>query len=40
MADYYLSPLFAAIALMLPPGFERKPLTFYESLSAPEEVDR
>ena len=32
MADYYLAPLFASVALMLPPGFERKPLTFYESL--------
>ncbi len=40
IADYYLSPLFSAIALMLPPGFERKPLTFYEALLAPEEVDR
>ena len=24
IADYYLAPLFAAVALMLPPGFERK----------------
>ena len=28
ISDYYLSPLFAAIALFLPPGFERQPLTF------------
>ncbi len=28
ISDYYLSPLFDAIALMLPPGFERKSLTF------------
>jgi len=28
MSDYYLSPLFAALALMLPPGFERKAVTF------------
>ncbi len=27
-SDYYLSPLFDAVALMLPPGFERKTLTF------------
>jgi primosomal protein N' (replication factor Y) len=28
ISSYYLSPLFAAIALFLPPGFERQPLTF------------
>jgi len=28
ISDYYLSPLFDAVALMLPPGFERKPVTF------------
>ncbi|MFQ5996067.1 MAG: primosomal protein N' [Dehalococcoidales bacterium] len=28
ISDYYLSPLFDAVALMLPPGFERKALTF------------
>ncbi len=28
LSDYYLSPLFDALALMLPPGFERKVLTF------------
>jgi primosomal protein N' (replication factor Y) (superfamily II helicase) len=39
LADYYLSPLFAAVALMLPPGFERKPLTFYQSLVSAEELD-
>jgi primosomal protein N' (replication factor Y) (superfamily II helicase) len=39
IADYYLSPLFASVALMLPPGFERKPLTFFESLVGAEEVD-
>ena len=27
LSDYYLSPLFDAIALMLPPGFERRVLT-------------
>ncbi|MCK4273934.1 MAG: primosomal protein N', partial [Dehalococcoidales bacterium] len=28
ISDYYLSPLFDAVALMLPPGFERKAITF------------
>ncbi len=28
ISDYYLSPLFDALALMLPPGFERKSLTY------------
>ena len=28
ISEYYLSPLFAAVALMLPPGFERKAVTF------------
>jgi len=28
LSEYYLSPLFDAVALMLPPGFERKPLTY------------
>ena len=27
ISEYYLSPLFDAVALMLPPGFERQPLT-------------
>jgi primosomal protein N' (replication factor Y) len=40
IADAYLSPLFPAVALMLPPGFERRPLTFYESLLAADELDR
>lgn len=30
IAERYLSPLFSAVALMLPPGFERKPLTIIE----------
>ena len=29
VADYYLSPLFSALALMLPPGFERRVLTYF-----------
>ena len=28
ISEYYLSPLFDAVALMLPPGFERKAITF------------
>jgi primosomal protein N' (replication factor Y) len=28
ISDYYLAPLFSAVSLMLPPGFERKALTF------------
>jgi primosomal protein N' (replication factor Y) len=28
ISDYYLSPLFDAVALMLPPGFERRAVTF------------
>jgi primosomal protein N' (replication factor Y) len=28
ISQYYLSPLFDAVSLMLPPGFERKTLTF------------
>ncbi len=30
LSDYYLCPLFEAVALMLPPGFLRKTLTFIE----------
>jgi primosomal protein N' (replication factor Y) len=37
LSDYYLSPLFDAVALMLPPGFERKAIT-YMSL-AREDID-
>jgi len=29
LSDYYLAPLFSAIALMLPPGFERRVLTYF-----------
>src|SRR4051812_96166 len=39
LADYYLSPLFASVALMLPPGFERRPLTYYEALATETELD-
>jgi len=30
ISEYYIAPLFDAIALMLPPGFERKPITFLQ----------
>ncbi|MFH1169817.1 MAG: primosomal protein N' [Chloroflexota bacterium] len=36
ISSYYLSPLFDAVALMLPPGFERKPLTFLEAAARPD----
>ena len=39
LSEYYLAPLFASVALMLPPGFERKPLTFYEPLLEAAELD-
>ncbi|OGO02191.1 MAG: primosomal protein N' [Chloroflexi bacterium RBG_13_53_26] len=29
ISEYYLSPLFDAVALMLPPGFERRLVTFF-----------
>ncbi len=37
ISDYYLSPLFDAVALMLPPGFERKTLTFISAVPSPDE---
>ncbi len=39
MADYYLAPLFDAVALMLPPGFERRPLTTVRPLVRADELD-
>jgi len=39
ISEYYLSPLFDAVALMLPPGFERKVITFISSPSAAHERD-
>jgi primosomal protein N' (replication factor Y) len=32
IAQYYIAPIFDAVALMLPPGFERKPLTLLHAL--------
>ena len=39
ISEYYLSPLFDAVALMLPPGFERKALTFISSPSIPDDFN-
>jgi len=39
ISEHYLSPLFNAVALMLPPGFERKAVTFITSLLTSPEQD-
>jgi len=39
LSEYYLSPLFEAVALMLPPGFERKTVTFISTPSTTQETD-
>jgi len=39
LSEYYLSPLFDAVALMLPPGFERKTVTFISAPSTTQESD-
>jgi len=39
ISRYYLSPLFDAVALMLPPGFERRALTFISTGSLPAGFD-
>jgi primosomal protein N' (replication factor Y) len=39
ISQHYLSPLFDAVALMLPPGFERKAVTFISTPPTPPEVD-
>ncbi|MDD5590748.1 MAG: primosomal protein N' [Dehalococcoidales bacterium] len=38
ISGYYLSPLFEAISLMLPPGFKRKALTFISTTPAAEKT--
>jgi primosomal protein N' (replication factor Y) len=38
ISEHYLAPLFDCVALMLPPGFRRKPLTVLRSLVSPEDV--
>jgi len=39
LSGYYLSPLFDAVALMLPPGFERKVLAFVCATPLPDNLD-
>ncbi len=39
ISPHYLSPLFDAVALMLPPGFERKTVTFVSATSIPDDFD-
>ncbi|MBA7646533.1 primosomal protein N' [subsurface metagenome] len=39
ISEHYLSPLFDAVALMLPPGFRRKVITFITSPETPPEYD-
>jgi len=39
ISQHYLSPLFDAVALMLPPGFERKTVTFVSATSIPDDFD-
>ena len=39
LSEYYISPIFDAVALMLPPGFERKVVTFISSPSTLSEYD-
>lgn len=40
IADYYLSSLFSALALMLPPGFERRVLTYFTSGKRNYDIDK
>ncbi len=40
ISAYYLAPIFDAVALMLPPGFERKPQTTVYPLVDAGEIDR
>ncbi len=39
ISEYYLSPLFDAVALMLPPGFERRTITFISPTPPPDGFD-
>ena len=39
ISQHYLSPLFDAVALMLPPGFERKTLTLVSTTTIPDASD-
>lgn len=40
LTKYYLSPLFDAVSLMLPPGFERRLVTFLQLLPNPFELSQ
>jgi primosomal protein N' (replication factor Y) len=37
MSDYYMCPLFDAVSTMLPPGFERKTITFISTIQGIEQ---
>jgi primosomal protein N' (replication factor Y) len=39
IAEHYLAPIFDALALFLPPGFERRPVTTLSPLIAGDEID-
>jgi len=39
ISEYYLSPLFEAVALMLPPGFKRKLITYLSTPPSPHDQD-
>jgi primosomal protein N' (replication factor Y) len=39
ISEHYLSPLFDAVALMLPPAFERRTLTFISAAPLPDDLD-
>jgi len=39
ISDYYVAPIFDAAALLLPPGFERKPETIVQALVERDEID-
>ncbi len=39
ISDYYLSPLFEAVALMVPPGFERRVVTFISRQPSDDRYD-
>jgi len=40
ISQYYLSPLFDAVALMLPPGFERRAITFISATDSDFDISR
>ncbi len=38
IAGYYVAPVFDAVSLMLPPGFERRPVTIVRALADADEI--